>query len=196
MAIYFARNDQAVPVALVDGYLPDKRRIQDSLMLAQSFNYPGIDNRPEDSRYTFVGISQMINDNLKELQGSGIEHWVIYPPTGFEDITNEIKHQSPLEALLVSKEIRPKRKTSSPYCINVMADTKIESRERLKRYMAVWLSATGFQLKLENTYINFSSFRSVCQDALEYFQNLHTQPITMSIQTAAKATQSGAQKVS
>lgn len=176
MVVVFASDRDGVPAALVDGYLPSADDMQELLVLARSFKYPGIDNHPRDSRYTFIGISQMISDYLRNLQGGVPDHWVIYPYSSQHRLETCTLRDSALGVLLNSPELKNERVHQTPYCVSVIAEPEARSWSRLRNYIPVWQAASRLRSKEQTSYANLGRFEANCQNVLRHLQHTYVDP--------------------
>lgn len=176
-------DEQGIPIAIVDGYIPTVKRIHENLQLAHTVKYSGLANRPDDSRYAFIGISQMINDYLQDARGGSIDHWVIFPPSEVAKTAPGNIPRTPLEELLTSRDVERERDHTPPYCINVLVGAATRNCQRLHSHVVGWLAATGFQLKEPETYIDFMKFRSDCRNVRQYLQRINPQSIDSTVRT-------------
>lgn len=170
--IYHDKTDE-IPIAVVDGYMPSVKDIERQYNIIKRCGLPDPNESKGASAYNkFEAILEQVNDYHKLEFDSSIDHFLFFHMRSIGNNNPTLKNTSFIHDILtpiLTPEKRP------DYCVNIVLSNNSDNWCKLKFYILDWMSISGFQLKDNSQYDNFSRYNVNCQklmkSAIAFYNN-------------------------
>lgn len=167
MVLIYSSREGKSAVAIVDGFIPRKDRIEE---IVHSFRDVGARDPLDGSNLevlpSFLAVTEALNDTYAVISGAGIQHYLIYlNPSSRNGQTRARSNRGPsgwhsqfdyvITTILESNQ-----------CLNLVIDSVTGDEKRIRNYILFWKLATQFRLKGPKDYDDHDKFQMTCQNLL------------------------------
>lgn len=169
MVVVYPKTEEAIPLAIVDGYLPDEIILNHIIDNYREIKI-GKELTESDRIRRYATICELVNEIELSLHGSSpVEHFMIFSDFN-KDLTDNLGDKRFTELL---KEPN--------YSVNIIVNTNNDNWARLRQYVFLWISITGFKIKRPVEYDNYPRYLKNANNLLEEIQNAYDTPIVCPI---------------
>lgn len=181
MALVISELDEGIPVAILDGRLPNTATINKIHNNFRRLGYKLEHDVAKCPAYSFIEFSECASSLVTLAQvGSptGIEHHTILNRSNFETpsrIYSGIEGKAQLSKNSVVDDLF--RGESDDYCVSIVVETAKNDLRNLRLYIDAWTLIVGLRPKSEDEYHDFPAHRTTCDNLISKVQAIYNDPL-------------------